>query len=294
MWWWALVHLGAVHRSAAPPRATLEPPSPPPPPHTTLEPESQGHIFILNTDLRYLACDVWLCPVSASGFSNEIEAARWRLTPEELPERPDGWGDRVHAVRCRPRTAEAQRARREERHRIYEHPLPILAHVRSEGKAEMPLEERLAALREFLALAADELQGERAHCRFGRALPLISLPIFGAGLAADSLRGADDGGTIVLEMLSVLHEFTQQHAVDIALCTVDEAAFGAALTARRQLLGNLSPDRYGRLWRLKTPDDAADAAAYELEVDRLADRFLDGHVALFLGAGVSINAGGQQ
>ena len=82
---WTLVfQIGLVHRSAAPPPRATEPPSPPLP-SASLAHEDQGHIFVLNTDLRYLACDVWLCPVSASGFLNEAEGARWRLTPEELP-----------------------------------------------------------------------------------------------------------------------------------------------------------------------------------------------------------------
>lgn len=225
-------------------------------------PELQGHIFVLNTDLRYLACDVWLCPVS-SAF--RIKSNRWRIAPEELPVRPEGWAESVHAVRCHRRTAGAQRARREERHRRYDHPHPILANVKSaEGKDDLPLTTRIVALQQFLDLAMMELQGERAICRFGRRLPLVAIPILGTGLASDDVHGADDSGEILLEMLKVLNSFTCSHAVDIALCTVDESAYGAALMARRKgvrpfchallclhggisLLSDLSPARVGPL-----------------------------------------------
>ncbi|KAL1507964.1 hypothetical protein AB1Y20_007568 [Prymnesium parvum] len=252
-------------------------------------PQSCGHIFVLNTDLRYLACDVWLCPVD---FSCKPDTSRWRITAEELPPRPEGWGQSVHAVRCMPRTAGEQRARRQERHRRYDHPQPILALARSEGgDDQLSTRDRTAALREFLSLAREELQGERARCRFGRRFPLIALPIIGSGLAANDVHGAADSGEILVEMLQELHEFTRRHHVDVALCTVDESAYGAALLARRQLLGDLSPDRLGRLWRLHPPDDVADVEAFNHEVDRLADAFLYRQVSLFLGAGVSINAG---
>ena len=72
---------------------------------------------------------------------------------------------------------------------------------------------------------------------------------------------------------------TSAHSIDIALCSVDEAAFHAALHARRKLLGEEKPDyritRYSRLWRLRAPPTAADPERYQEEVERLAERFSD-------------------
>ena len=95
-------------------------------------------------------------------------------------------------------------------------------------------------------------------------------------------------------MLRELHAFASSHACDVALCTVDPSAFGAAQQARRLLLGARSADRLGRLYRLRAPVDLVTKASvdrYEAEVDRLALLLLNGQTSLFLGAGVSINAG---
>ena len=114
----------------------------------------------------------------------------------------------------------------------------------------------IETLRDFLAQAVGELEGTRS--RFGRAVPLIGVPIFGSGLASDDfLLGSDQAGEILLAMLEELDVFTHAHAIDVALCTVDSASFSAAQTARRRLLGERRPDRFGRLWRLKLPPEKA-------------------------------------
>ena len=248
-----------------------------------------GHIFVLNTDVRNLACDGWLCPV---GSSMDVEEY-WRIRIGEVPLRPDGWGVSELCVRCDPKSA-TERAEA----RSYEHPQPYLAYAMGIDSGN-ELEVLEATLNSFLTMAHKDLQAREAAgvpSRFGRALPLLALPIFGAGFAAnDALKGNDNGGVIILQMLRQLHAFTSTHHVDIALCTVDEAAFGAAQTARRFLFGDEVPElvisRWSRLWRLKPPREAADPEQYFDEVERLAERFSDGQVSLFLGAGVSINAG---
>ena len=64
--------------------------------------------------------------------------------------------------------------------------------------------------------------------------------------------------------------------------------------ARRRLLGAFSADGLGRLYQLRAPAELRTKASvdrYEAEVDRLALLLLNGGTSLFLGAGVSINAG---
>jgi hypothetical protein len=245
----------------------------------------RGHIFVLNSDVRYIACDAWLCPVDESMVVNPL----WQISSREIPPRPSGWGlDEHRCIRCRPKMEQVR-----ESSRGYEHPQPYLALA----LGGLPLDQLATTLRSFLAQVAQDL--EAVPSRFGRALPLVALPVFGAGFMVpkleDALTGDDNTGSIMLMMLSELDAFTKTHAIDVALCTVDQAAFGAAHLARRQLLGDkLSENHlnmFSMLWRLKPPADITDPARFHSEVERLADRFLDGQVSLFLGAGVSINAG---
>ena len=193
-----------------------------------------GHIFVMNTDLRFLACDAWLCPVSET---MEL-SPHWQRSIRacELPERPHDWGistsgsaTGTRVVRCRPRTEAALRRRREERYKQYEHPEPYLALVMGRG---LSVAQRAQTLHEFLDKVSEELA---PTSRFGRALPLVAVPILGAGMAAeDVLRGDDQSGELITAMLRELHAFASRHACDVALCTVDPSAFGAAQQARRR------------------------------------------------------------
>ena len=246
-----------------------------------------GHIFICNSDLRHLACDAWLVPVDATMAVD----SRWPLEPSEIPERPDGWGESERVVLCQPPTSEAARRRLDER--FYSR-LPFLTLVQGTAAARLTIPTLVVALREFLARIVDLHARGGLQPRFERALPLVALPIFGTDIAArgkEALLEHDDTGEIIMAMLHELHQFTSEHAIDVALCTVDSAAFGAAQTARRKLLGEINADDRGRLWRLRLPSDAADHKRYQDTVERLSDEFLAGRVSLFLGAGVSINAG---
>ena len=105
-----------------------------------------GHIFVMNTDVRFLACDAWLCPVSETmalspqsnpdpnpnphphphpnPHPNPNPHPHQELSPHwersiracELPERPHDWGTSTsgsttgtRVVRCLPRTEAALR-----------------------------------------------------------------------------------------------------------------------------------------------------------------------------------------
>lgn len=242
-------------------------------------PVDSGHVFILNTDIRMLACDVWLLPVTKEMTLDRV----WALSPEQHPQRPRGFGKSLLAVPCREKTEVDRRRRAEERFRTYESPHPILADVISHNSGpKKSVPQLMDALRQFLALAAAEASAKPP--RFGRALPLVAIPIFGAGLASDELLKGDDQqlGETITAMLDELQAFTRTHAIDVALCTIDNAAFGAALNARRK--------RYAGFAR-KAPEHARNAQAWRSEIERLAQLSLEGRLALFLGAGVSINAG---
>jgi hypothetical protein len=67
----------------------------------------------------------------------------------------------------------------------------------------------------------------------GRALPLLALPVIGAGKAG----GAHQAGEIVRALLPELYSFVRGHAVDVALVMREPAQYAAAQAARSALAG---------------------------------------------------------
>ena len=111
-----------------------------------------GHIFVMNTDLRFLACDAWLCPVSETMELSPYWQRSIRAC--ELPERPHDWGfstsgsaTGTRVVRCLPRSEAALRRRQEERYKQYERPEPYLALAMGRG---LSVAQRAQTLHEFL------------------------------------------------------------------------------------------------------------------------------------------------
>ncbi len=135
-----------------------------------------------------------------------------------------------------------------------------------------PVEEaaRVRTLRETL----HDIEASGLPKPAGRALRRIALPVLGIG--AGGL--GDRRGAILGALLDTLQSEAQSLGLDILLVTPDPAVFSAAQHARRNLQACGAPQ-----WEL---DDA------ELdEASRLGALAADGHLALFLGAGVSMAAG---
>jgi hypothetical protein len=114
----------------------------------------------------------------------------------------------------------------------------------------------------------DERRGRYPLKRPGHTLPLLAVPVVGIG------RGgfADDMGSVLGQLVKALHQWVREYNVDIALVTPDSAVYAAAQYARRHHSHPLP----GELERVAVG---------------LADRARKGHLALFLGAGVSRAAG---
>lgn len=100
---------------------------------------------------------------------------------------------------------------------------------------------------------------------------VVALPVLGLGGGAQGARR----GEVIRELVAALSRIASQHGVDIALVTPDLAVHGAIQHLRRQ-----HSETHFELSRTE-----ADAAA---ELGALAQQ---GHLALFLGAGVSMAAG---
>ncbi|MCH5642268.1 SIR2 family protein [Gordonia sp. ABSL49_1] len=102
----------------------------------------------------------------------------------------------------------------------------------------------------------------------------IAIPVLGIG---DGGLG-DSRGAILRSLLATLQSFTTNNRIDVLLVTSNRAVFSAAQHARRELARQGSP-----VWDLNADEMG--------EARRLGGLAADGHLALFLGAGVSIAAG---
>ncbi len=150
-----------------------------------------GHMFVVQGDVRRLACDAWLMPCDAAACPDE----RWLLPDRPLPRQqqpPADWKDgsrRVREVNDWPVSC----------------PQPWLVHV--EGSREAPVAWYIEGVRQFLDAVRSELP--TPECRFRRHKPLVAVP----------LVGADDAhaGEILTELVGLLQNAVRAHDHDIAL-----------------------------------------------------------------------------
>jgi hypothetical protein len=106
---------------------------------------------------------------------------------------------------------------------------------------------------------------------FGRCRPLVATPVLGIGGG-----GLENIGRAVYDILTVLYTAASKEDIDFALVTLGEERYAAAQFHRGHYFDNPWP------------------SLIELQrehADRLVQRAADGRLALFLGAGVSQNAG---
>lgn len=104
-----------------------------------------------------------------------------------------------------------------------------------------------------------------------RSAPVVAMPVLG-------INGGEQGhrrGEVVNELVESLQRDVREIGVDVALVTPDASVFSAVQHLRR----SMDPDR----WQLEADDRKAAA-----ELGKMAQQ---GHLALFLGAGVSMSAG---
>src|SRR5262249_25126622 len=102
-------------------------------------------------------------------------------------------------------------------------PRPWVVHTANRPDADPQM--FVEPARQFLETAAAALGPQP---RNGRALPLLALPVVGAGAAG----GACQAGQIVRALLPALYEFTAARSVDVALVMKDPAQYAAAQAAR--------------------------------------------------------------
>ncbi|HEV3436754.1 MAG TPA: SIR2 family protein [Gemmata sp.] len=215
-----------------------------------------GHVFIVRGDLRRLACDAWLIPCSRHARPGNEWFLPWYVGPRA--------GTRFVAgdPRVQPLLDSAPNR-----------PRPWLGLIGSWGR---PVSWYAEGAAEFLDSAAAAIVANGQPPQFGRAKPLLALPVVGTGRGG----AAEMAGAVVQELLPRLKEFAGRsfpggREFDVALVCFDAASHAAAQAERVR--------------RADWPTDLTDSLRDE--ADRLAGHALHGELALFLGAGVSVAAG---
>lgn len=214
-----------------------------------------GHVFIVRGDLRRLACDAWLIPTSGRARPG----SEWFLPGYDGPRQGEPFAD--GGPRVQP-LLDPARGR----------PRPWLGRIGSRGRDVSWYADGAA---EFLDTAATAIAAVGEPPLFGRARPLLALPLVGTGKGG----AAEMAGEVVQELLPRLRTFAGRsfggREFDVALVCLDAATHAAAQAERVR--------------RADWPTDLTDGL--KAEADRLATHALRGELALFLGAGVSTAAG---
>lgn len=214
--------------------------------------DATGHVFLVWSDLTQLLCDAWLLP---SDSRLHVVERQWKLGERQVPHPTPEWTKRQTRVMRFPDWSGGV-------------PVPYLTNVVSN---ELP--PTVGAAVEFVETAAKDVAKDRAgHAGRRRAKPLLALPLVGTG-AGGKHRWAGD---VVDALLPELEIAAARCNVDVALVLFDEVQFAAAQAVRRAR----KPD-----WQELEPRHVEHAR-------RLAERAQVDQLVLFMGAGVSVPAGG--
>ncbi len=214
--------------------------------------EILGHVFVVKADVTTIDCDAWLCPTDVRFKVNAGFGKPLGL--------PDGgllpgyeWPTKQRAIAA-------------DRHRQQNQPLTVLGKVGQVTPANPQevtalIEKLLPVIGEFVEVAVKQADATRRPLRL--ALPLI-------GTGHGGLSGAK--GDTIAPLLTELGKHAKQDHVDFVLCTDNDLAWSAVQSARN----NWS-------WGLASDEE-------QLAAD-LAEHARTGHLVLFIGAGVSRDAG---
>lgn len=134
---------------------------------------------------------------------------------------------------------------------------------------DLDYEAVLRRLKLALKDASGTLASSDRSVEGGREVPLVALPVLGIGAGGHER----EQGKSIKDLMASLLALAPELGVDLALVTPEPSVYAAAQFARR------------RADNAELPDDLENAA------QRLSKLALNGELALFLGAGVSIPAG---
>lgn len=217
-----------------------------------------GHLFIVHGDLTQLCCDAWLlpCDFAASPSPSWLKSFASLPAPPRLPAATQEWrNNRRRAMKVDEWSDKL--------------PRPWLVNVGATIDTEVSW--FVAGAEEFIRHAADDLRQTQGSPRNGRAKHLLALPVVGTGQGGAHRTTGD----VVRELVPALQRLADAHDVDIALVSNDELTFAAA-QAQRGTARSAWNELDDTLWT---------------KGEELAQIAAKGDLVLFIGAGVSQNAG---
>jgi hypothetical protein len=210
-----------------------------------------GHVFIVQSDLTRVACDAWLLPTDEH-FNIEAPWAAAVGLAGPGPLSGRSWGD-DRVVRFDGRV--------------------WLGHI---GTVEPDARWYAGVVDEFCRRASSEYRGRRSK-------PLLAVNVIGSGAGG----GTAAKGQTHEELQQALHRATRAHDVDLVLVCKTRRAYSAAQRARAKFVGD-QDNTLRDVWNLGSEPETAAL----LDVgDRLAERARARELVLFMGAGVSVDAG---
>ncbi len=220
---------------------------------------SDSHVFVTLGDITHLECDAWMLPTD----SNYSIRPAWRtavpgLTDEVIARsKVEGFG--AGAIKSTPIVDWPTTS-----------PLPVLSAVPPKGlRGPDDLVELGEAVAEFIRVSE---RSTRARPQERRAKRLFAMPEFGSAGGGGALKK----GEILDVLLSQARVAASEHDVDVVIVLRDERTFALAQQLRKSMNGQ---------WSTLTPNQRE-------VIERLAELARSGKLVPFMGAGVSVSAGG--
>ena len=232
-------------------------------------PETSGHVFVVRGDIKTLHCDAWMLPTDArfqvsASWTDVVGMAR----PGRLDLDPWGPGERA-----RPHPTDS-------------HPnvwLAETAPVAGASSWEELCDFHLSGVESFVRTASAHVSRSALRRRLRLAVPLV-----GTGAGGRARRR----GLVLKAWFAHLHQLAVEADVDVATVCWDPKDYAAAQRARLDVLAMDGSDQPGAIERALPYWDFGDRTALlHRHARRLARLCSEGHLALFLGAGVSAGAG---
>lgn len=217
----------------------------------------EPHVFVTLGDVTHVECDAWMLPTDKTYSVNQYWLDAVPELAEQLPTSKDerfGRGD----TKATPVTGWHDTK-----------PLPVLTAVPYHGiRTPAELEELGQAVHDFVAVGALAAPTRNANAR--RAKPLLAMPAFGTRGGGGQLRK----GEVLQALLEAAKTASRAHDVDIVLVLRDARMFALAQQQRSQS---------------EWPELGASLLAKARDLAIFAR---EGKLVPFMGAGVSVSAGG--
>lgn len=290
-----------------------------------------GHVFVCNASVCDLHCDAFLCPGSISPRKHSISgtiAAQWRKSVRQNAKlERHVWPYKFKRFEKYTRVMTHRDWPWEEIREGRMAPVPFFvggevsleksrrdaAGDKAAGRLPLPSsEEHVAALMEtadqFIDVALEELREHQPEPLAGRERYLLAMPVLGTGGGfAGDLTGQVVGG-----LLSLMSDraYVEGGDLDMVLVCADEATYAHAQSIRSNLMRESDEEEEEEGAAAAAKEDGEEARrcsgpvpsvlpCFRLwltdqmrdQASQLAELASTGHLALFLGAGVSMGSG---